>query len=1789
MKYKKPKIILLFALLMLFVTVVSAADSSDAAISSDMQTTLDDGQTLTTDTVEVQDNIPEKNYKNTKEMEGPPKNYTTTASNYADLVSKVNSAKSSDYDEYTVNLKRGTYNATSGMEWNDTDRAYKLTINANGSTINGTGNYQFMSVGEYYTFELKNAILTNFNAEGGGVIFGDDDSTIIITNCTFKENIAQKNGGAIYTHATLNVSDSTFTGNKALYYGGAIHSYYADVTVKNTTFTNNHAVSDDAGGNAIGNYGGDVSVTNCTFKNNNGMGYANGGAILNEEGYLKVTKSTFTNNTGYNGGAISIYYGFTDVINSTFRNNNADADGGAISNYYGDLNVTGSTFVKNNATYGGAIENVGCVYYESDPLVYVGNSKISNNTFINNTADYGGAISSYVYTEEDSYDDDSNNNGVEITNNILTGNHADIDGGAILIELGNKTTISNNNFDSNSADGNGGALGYYENEGYDSSKIVITKNIFTNNNASSGGAIHNAADNANITKNTLIGNKATDSNIIVDEGSNTTVEDNQFTKLYTVLTLKASNSTPELGKNVTFTATLKDSNNNMLSNQNITFNIDNKNYTVKTNSNGQANKTYTATSIKTITVTAKYNGSVAYNASSNSTKITVKGKYNTKMELKVSNTTPLVNSTITITATLTDENNKKLANQNVVIITDNKNYTVKTNANGTVTQSHKPTKIGTVTITAKYNGNTTYNASSSSAKITVRSKSGANSKVATKIALQVSNSTPIVNNSITVNATLSDANNYKLANENITLTLDGKNYTLKTNANGLVTRNFMPTKTGSIAITAKYNGNTIYNSTNKTTTITSKARINTKLTINTNTSPEVNSTITVTATLTDANNNKIANQNIIFNINNRNYTQKTNSNGIASQAYTPTSIRNETIKAQYAGSKIYNISNASIKITVKKATLPKQGYIYVTSTGKGNGSSINNPTNFTYALSIVKNNEVIYLVTNTTNDTYDDSVTISNETVKAGTNKFSIIGQAGKTIIMEDTINITNKNVTIKNIFFKGTAGECSIANYNGTLTVDNCTFTHKITKSFASLPMNSIDQMRSAFYIIMGDVGGYKAAIYNAGNNSLITNCNFTNNLQVVPELPSQLSSINYALNFLGGAIYNSGQNVTISNNLFDGNKVQGSSVFQPSNYWWERNEVEGGAIYNVGEKTVIKNNTFRNNTAPYGGAIYNAAGNTTITENIFIDNYASNSGSAVYISGHNKVTKNIFINSTDADDLQLRIDENTTATGNIIYYDTDYSNIVSSSLMTSFEPNNKFIGKKALESNITIKANNTKPRVRDNVKITFTLKDGNNKAIKNQDITVNINGKTSTLYLNTSGQAVVNYTLTNKDKCINITATYEGNVTQQATRNNLTVNRYYKADMELLTGSFDSKPGDTVKLIAHIKDNGLDIDGGQLVFKLNGVSLKDANGNAVVVNIKKGLAVLEYKIPDTLGARTHNLTAVYASNNYGRVELTTPMTINKYYTHIEVNPTYTTSNTIQVKAQVVDQNNQALNKQTSMCIKLNGKSYTFNTTNGTINYKITQTLSNGYYNMTIISGENGKYLGSNVKTVLVKSAVAIQTSYVNNTLNTKSTSKSGDTKSSSIMSILTGSSVVKPGDRLKLIAHLSESGVDISGGQLVFKLNGVSLKDEKGNAVVVNITNGLGVLDYKIPDTLGARTHNLTAVYSSSNYDRVELTASLTMNRLNTHIESEPMFTSGSTSYIKARILDDNNQLINKQTSVVIKVDGKSYSFNTTTGTINYKLPTTLSKGLHQVTIIAGENGKYISSRANTVLIKT
>ena len=1574
---------------------------------------------------------------------------------YDELVNAIKDASEELYDKYIINLQQGEYNANQNISLSDSATC-KIIINGNSNILNGQNTYQFINIASGHDLTLNNITITNYTATQGGAIC--NQGTLTITDSTLTHNIATGQtygyGGGIYNTGTLTITDSTLTQNTVIGqtygYGGAIDNY-GSLSITGSNLTHNTATGSngDGWGGAIYNRNrGTLSITDSNFTYNTATGQyvGRGGAIYNEAATLNINNSNFTYNTATGqgigrGGAIDNEFGGTITLtNSNFTYNTATGQdvgrGGAIDNEAAILNINNSNLTYNTATghnngYGGAIYNSGSLSITDSHLTHntitgqsvlgsaINNLRVAtihNNIFTNNLAKSatGKAIiyegqaviqdninadsskySSTIYTENylysivypvnitfNTFDDEPRNTSIIISaNNTTTPTVTDMinitlelkDDFDYALERQTITVVINQNMTTLTTDSAGMASMKYQvmsnetiinatytgkEDTYNSTNTLYTllaekletKLLVDDISTAVGktftinGILLDINDKpvmdaiVNITVNGSTNTAKTDSlgkfntTMIVQEmgehpinvtfyensgykESNNNTANVTATKTDTKITLTVSNTTPINNTMITITVNLTDNNDEVLDNQEVTLNIGNETFTTNT-TNGIASKEYTVNKLGSQTITATYTGNNMYNANSTTTDINV-CKPDTKLTLNISNTTPINNTSINITATLTDTKGNKLANQNITITVGGKSFNVKTGSDGVATQSYTPTKVETQIIAVTYHGDSQYINSSANTSITVK-------KIYTKVVVKVSNSTPINNTSITITATLTDENNNKVANQNITITVGGKTFKVKTNSNGIATQSYTPTKVETQTITATYKGDSQYVNSTATANITVK-KINSKLTVKaSNTTPTLNTSINITATLTDANGNKVAGQNVTINVAGRTYTVKTDTSGVATKAYTPTTVGKQTITATYKGDSKYNNSTATMNITVNKI-------------------------NTQLTLKVSNNTpKVTDTITITATLTDKDNQKLSNQNI---------------------TITVEDKTYTVK-------------TNNNGIATQ-----THKLTRA---------------------------------------------------------------------GSI-----NITV--------KYNGNTNYNPNN-------------------TSTK---------------------LTVKENI-------------------------------------------------------------------------------LNTRMKITVNNTTPRVNDNVMVTFTLKDEKNNPIKNQEIKATINGVNTNVKTNTNGVATTNYTVAKKDRVVNITATYTGNTTLKATTGNLTIDKYYKVDMELLTGSFDSKPGQTVKLIAHIKDNGVDIDGGQLVFKLNGVSLKDENGSAVIVNIKNGLAVLEYKIPDTLGARTHNLTAVYASNTYGRVELTTPMTIGKYTTHIDVNPLYTTTDKITIKAQIVDQNNQALNKQTTISIKVNGKSYSLNTINGTIDYQISQTLKDGYYNITIISGENGKYLGANVKTVLIKSNSTIKTNYINNTLNKDTTAKSGDTKTSNIMSILTGSSTVKPGDRLKLIAHLSENQVDITGGQLVFKLNGVSLKDENGNAVVVNINDGLGVLDYKIPDTLGARTHNLTAVYSSKQYGRVELTTQLTMNRLNTHIEAEPIYTTGTTSYIKAKILDDNNQLINKQTSVVIKVDGKSYAFNTSTGSINYKVPTTLSNGLHQITIIAGENGKYISSRANTVLIK-
>ena len=220
---------------------------------------------------------------------------------------------------------------------------------ASGSNTDGYGGVLRVQAGYKGVIEIKGGTFSGNSAVGrGGVLYWESGATVAITGGTFSNNGA-KQGGAIYTLGSLNVSGATFSVNAATKgEGGAI---YADTTAvvdaAGCSFTGNTST---AGGAAIFvAAGGSVNCENSVFAENNSTANGNGGAVHVKGTYID-TNSSYTNNYGKNGGAVIVQGGGNATITGTnekavMQNNSAAANGSAIFvNTNGKMTITGYTF-----------------------------------------------------------------------------------------------------------------------------------------------------------------------------------------------------------------------------------------------------------------------------------------------------------------------------------------------------------------------------------------------------------------------------------------------------------------------------------------------------------------------------------------------------------------------------------------------------------------------------------------------------------------------------------------------------------------------------------------------------------------------------------------------------------------------------------------------------------------------------------------------------------------------------------------------------------------------------------------------------------------------------------------------------------------------------------------------------------------------------------------------------------------------------------------------------------------------------------------------------------------------------------------------------------------------------------------------------------------------------------------------------------------------------------------------------------------------------------------------------
>ena len=279
-------------------------------------------------------------------------------------------------------------------------------------------------------------------------------------------------------------------------------------------------------------------------------------------------------------------------------------------------------------------------------------------------------------------------------------------------------------------------------------------------------------------------------------------------KIKTKLTLNKIKNT-QYKKNTTITGSYEDANGRKLKNTLLQIKVNNKTYKTKTNNKGTYKYTIRANTPGTNKVIISYPGNKRYTGTSIKGIFQVTSKA-TQIKLdKVPDT--YYNTYTNISGYYQDKDQNILKNTILTIQVNNKKHHAKTDKNGHFNYKYKAKTIGNNNITVSYKGNQKY------AK--TETKTVFNVKInPTHIKLNTISATKYKEN-MTISGKYLDAYNKALINTRLKININGKNYTTKTDKNGLFKRNIPAKKTGINNITVSYNGNSYYSPAKASTTI----------------------------------------------------------------------------------------------------------------------------------------------------------------------------------------------------------------------------------------------------------------------------------------------------------------------------------------------------------------------------------------------------------------------------------------------------------------------------------------------------------------------------------------------------------------------------------------------------------------------------------------------------------------------------------------------------------------------------------------------------------------------------------------------------------------------------------------------------------------------------------------------------------------------------------------------------------------------------------------------------------
>ena len=95
------------------------------------------------------------------------------------------------------------------------------------------------------------------------------------------------------------------------------------------------------------------------------------------------------------------------------------------------------------------------------------------------------------------------------------------------------------------------------------------------------------------------------------------------------------------------------------------------------------------------------------------------------------------------------------------------------------------------------------------------------------------------------------------------------------------------------------------------------------------------------------------------------------------------------------------------------------------------------------------------------------------------------------------------------------------------------------------------------------------------------------------------------------------------------------------------------------------------------------------------------------------------------------------------------------------------------------------------------------------------------------------------------------------------------------IVTEDITVSAGSTVMLTATVNAGSVVVNNAKVVFKINGKSIKDANGKVIYAKVVNNQVSVEYVIPEDMNAGEYNITAVLLSPDYERLTDTKTLTV--------------------------------------------------------------------------------------------------------------------------------------------------------------------------------------------------------------------------------------------------------------------------------------------------------------------------